>query len=288
MKRLLLLLVGLCGFWNLAAQDRIIKGDQTQIEAKVIEITQDAVRYKRFSNPDGPTYVLSTGEILYIEYPNGERDIFSQPTPKVEEQKPTESPAPQPTTFARTYALGDYYNEAGVEGVVILLPEAGRAGLILSLQEEALRWDTFPKEDARAVGATSKQEGWLNMEAVARYIEKEHLTWDHFPAFAWVRALGEGWYLPSIDEWLTISFNFNGGSRTTFNRAARNRINNTLKEHGGKKIDKMFYYYSSTEQDARIAFSTHMELDPPYVEPLKKNSGITYLVRAVHPFGGAN
>ena len=59
MKRTILLsLAALCCALTAAAQDLIVKTDAAKIEAKVIEITPEAVRYKRFSNPDGPTYVL--------------------------------------------------------------------------------------------------------------------------------------------------------------------------------------------------------------------------------------
>ena len=97
MKRTILLsLAALCCALTAAAQDLIVKTDAAKIEAKVIEITPEAVRYKRFSNPDGPTYVLPVGEVSYIEYPNGERDEFAPtPTPApVAPAAPTPDSAP--------------------------------------------------------------------------------------------------------------------------------------------------------------------------------------------------
>ena len=70
-KTILLLVAALCGVLTAAAQDLIVKTDATKVEAKVTEITPDAVRYKRFSNPDGPTYVLPVADIDYIQYANG-------------------------------------------------------------------------------------------------------------------------------------------------------------------------------------------------------------------------
>ena len=67
-KTILLLVAALCGVLTAAAQDLIVKTDATKVEAKVTEITPDAVRYKRFSNPDGPTYVLPVADIDYIQY----------------------------------------------------------------------------------------------------------------------------------------------------------------------------------------------------------------------------
>ena len=75
-KTILLLVAALCGVLTAAAQDLIVKTDATKVEAKVTEITPDAVRYKRFSNPDGPTYVLPVADIDYIQYANGEKERF--------------------------------------------------------------------------------------------------------------------------------------------------------------------------------------------------------------------
>lgn len=75
-KTILLLLAAFCGVLTVAAQDLIIKADASKVEAKVTEITPESVRYKRFSNPDGPTYVLPVSEISYIQYANGEKEYF--------------------------------------------------------------------------------------------------------------------------------------------------------------------------------------------------------------------
>ena len=72
MKRIaLLLLAAFFGAFAASAQDLIVKIDSTKIEARVIEISPESVRYKRFSNPEGPTYLLPTAEIHYIRYANG-------------------------------------------------------------------------------------------------------------------------------------------------------------------------------------------------------------------------
>ena len=83
MKRTILLsLAALCCALTAAAQDLIVKTDAAKIEAKVIEITPEAVRYKRFSNPDGPTYVLPVAQIHYIQYANGEKEFTPKPFPR--------------------------------------------------------------------------------------------------------------------------------------------------------------------------------------------------------------
>ena len=121
-----------------------------------------------------------------------------------------------------------------------------------------------------------------NMEKVAQYIAVNNLTWDDFPAFKWCRDKGEGWYLPAIDEMLTVGHNYNGGTRVQNNRQARNKFNDALKDAGGKRMDRLVYYFSSTEMDEKNAYTTHMGIEPPYVIEIPKYN--KFLVRAVHKF----
>lgn len=321
MKHAIICLVALLfGGLSLAgAQDRLVRRDGTELKVLVKEISPDEVRYKRFSNPDGPTYVLPVGDIRYIEYPNGERDEFapaeaespaapSEASAPVEEavRSAAETPSPaspassQPAAAAapdeplatrpqpavvrtvRSYRPGDYYNENGVEGIVCSVTEDGLHGLVLSLDELFLPWSLLRKEELRQVGADARDDGRKNMEAVARTIEEQGLSWVDFPAFEWCRRKGEGWYLPAIDELLALGHVYNGGSRMHLDREARARFNDTLKEHGGRRLDRAIYYLSSTEVDARRAWMSHLGLEPPYLVEISKNT--KYLVRAVHRF----
>lgn len=59
------------------AQDIIVKKDGTVIQAKVSEIGTSEVKYKKWSNQDGPVYAIAKGEILAITYQNGEKEMFN-------------------------------------------------------------------------------------------------------------------------------------------------------------------------------------------------------------------
>jgi len=67
-------------------QDRIHKTDNTVIEAKVLEINKTEIKYKKFSNQNGPAYIVPVTDVLMIVYENGEKEVFSQ-------AKNTKSPA---------------------------------------------------------------------------------------------------------------------------------------------------------------------------------------------------
>lgn len=312
-----------CGISAAVAQDLIVRTDSTRIEARVTEVSPETVRYKRFSNPDGPTYVLPVAGIDYIRYANGETDRFRQPAAPAPAPAPApEVAAPVPGTPAapapgapvpgtpaapasvsapapdapapaapaalpvqyelKRYAVGDYYDFNGVKGVVCKVTEDGLHGMVVSLDEVMIPWSVFRKPDLRTVGAVDRTDGRVNMQIVARYIAENGLSWDDFPAFKWCREQGEGWYLPAIDEVLAIGNNFNGGTRMHYDRQARNRFNDALKEHGGKRMDRLVYYFSSTEQDEKSVHTSHMDMKPPYVVGIPKYN--KFLVRAVHLF----
>ena len=56
------------------AQDVIVKKDGNTITSKVTEITSSEIKYKKFSNQNGPTYTINNNEVNYINYENGERE----------------------------------------------------------------------------------------------------------------------------------------------------------------------------------------------------------------------
>ena len=302
MKKLLFVLFAVwCGAMTAAAQDLIVKTDASQVEARVLEISPDAVRYKRFSNPDGPTYVLPVAEIRYIRYANGEVEYYAKEVPaepltparsageaqeqaagETEAAPQAEAPRPAPEYVLRRYEVGDLYDRDGVKGVVCIVSDEGTHGLVISLEQIYLTWSEFRKPDLRVIGTDNRSDGSVNMEKVAAYIAENNLSWDDFPAFKWCRERGEGWYLPSIDELLTIGHNYNGGSRMKNNRQARNKFNDALKDAGGKRMDRMVYYFSSTEMDEKNAYTSHTSLEPPYVVEIPKYN--KFLVRAVHKF----
>jgi len=67
----LLLFVG-----NGHAQDVIYKKDGVKIEAKVQEIGTSEIRYKKFSNLDGPVYVIFKSQVSMIIYENGTHEVI--------------------------------------------------------------------------------------------------------------------------------------------------------------------------------------------------------------------
>ena len=76
MKNLLTVFILLFGL-QLASQDYIILVNGDEIEAKVLEINDKNIDYKKYSNINGPTYHLKKSEIFMIKYQSGDKDVFS-------------------------------------------------------------------------------------------------------------------------------------------------------------------------------------------------------------------
>jgi hypothetical protein len=79
--RKILLFIMLLSATSVFAQDVIVKKDGTTILSKVIEIGTTEVKYKKFSNQDGPTYTITKAELQAINYENGDKDTFNDTTP---------------------------------------------------------------------------------------------------------------------------------------------------------------------------------------------------------------
>jgi hypothetical protein len=172
--------------------------------------------------------------------------------------------------YAETYKVGDYYDDGVKQGVVFEVTPDGKHGKIVSLTEssEELQWTSDDNGQERFIGADDEYNGANNMAKV-----KQIPGWkEEYPAFAWCADLGEGWYLPAIDEL----------EKFTLDDAIHDAINRTLQDKGTKLLNKgeWHWYWSSTEYDECFAWYVRMfdgstDYDVKYLD---------YYVRAVSAF----
>ncbi|MEG1886345.1 MAG: hypothetical protein RR182_08730 [Alistipes sp.] len=200
LRFIMLSVCGVLSVWNATAQDVILKRNAEEIQAVVTEIGDTEVKYKKFAAPQGVTYVISKSDIFSITYQNGSKEHFAA------QPKHKEGDYPYPK-ISKTYKVGDLFEEGKLRGLVVRTTDNGRHGLILSFEEgEHLCWGGVWGEDyvesfqGFDCHCTDAEDGWKNMQAIADMIQHTTLTWANFPAFQWCRNLGEGWYLPAINE----------------------------------------------------------------------------------------
>jgi hypothetical protein len=66
------------------AQDHLYFTDGSVHTTKILEITPEVVKYKRFDFQDGPTYTIKRDDIQKIEYSNGRVEWYTEPPVEIE------------------------------------------------------------------------------------------------------------------------------------------------------------------------------------------------------------
>ena len=59
------------------AQDIIVMRDASQIEARVDEVSDEQIKYRKFNNLEGPAYSVKRTEVFIIRYENGTREVIT-------------------------------------------------------------------------------------------------------------------------------------------------------------------------------------------------------------------
>lgn len=75
MKKILLFLGALLSL-SAMAQDVVILQNGDEIKCKLIEVGTEQIKYKKWSNQNGPTFVEERDDVFMIKYENGEKDVF--------------------------------------------------------------------------------------------------------------------------------------------------------------------------------------------------------------------
>ena len=83
LKGLLFLLMTF-GVLSVSAQDVIVRRDGDELQCKILEVSKNEVRYKRWTNQEGPAFTEKKSDIFMIKYENGEKDVMNNGTPALE------------------------------------------------------------------------------------------------------------------------------------------------------------------------------------------------------------
>lgn len=81
------------------SQDIITKKTSEDIQAKVLEVSTNEIKYKNFNNLDGPIFTMLKSDIVMVRYENGTKDIFI-------EEKNNETTATPDISGADLYTQG--------------------------------------------------------------------------------------------------------------------------------------------------------------------------------------
>lgn len=199
--------------------------------------------------------------------------------------------------MAQTFKVGDFYPEpnvnledpaavARIEGVVFSVTEDGKHGSIFSMKEgKGLKWSVLGGPDY----TEDKENGQANFEAI-KALEPDFYG---YPAFVWCASLGEGWYIPAINELMVMR------DAWGITQAQRRALNKKIEQAGGDPMRQSVYveakgqnssamYYSSTEvaEKQNKVYSLSFNSNSGAGDGLKKisDSAENLLYRAVKRF----
>ena len=71
------------------SQDIIVLKNGDEIKSKVLEVSTNQVKYKKWGNQEGPTYSSIKSDIFMIKYSNGTKDVFNNNSNQASNTSPT-------------------------------------------------------------------------------------------------------------------------------------------------------------------------------------------------------
>lgn len=107
-KKLSILFFALLSCHLSMAKDVIVTKQSEKIDAKIIEVSDEEIRYKKQGNLNGPTFVIKTKDISTIVYESGDIQTFKEnQVPEVSQEviSPQETSAKEPLQKQSTVTL---------------------------------------------------------------------------------------------------------------------------------------------------------------------------------------
>lgn len=215
-----------------------VAADGTSAEAIVIPAAADAAHNFVFALASGETFVYSaaadafeasTKHIYAVKLIEGAEaaEVNGDISGWTEDERDAEAGQ------VATYRVGEVFKVGGVaKGVIYKVTNAGRNGMAVSLSESTQKWST----ELGLTYANSENDGAANMTTIQALADWQ----TKYPSFAWCAALGNGWYLPAINELNDLFKAVSAYGEADFNTV--------ITDAGGAAIDNEWaLYYSSTE-----------------------------------------
>lgn len=242
----------------IAMADQLVTTNAEIIECEVNIIKDNSVVFRK----PGESFdrEMDRSNIFKIKFNNGTEEIFqtsnssksndpSLGTVKqtrfkgndVIESEPDWSALPP---SSKAYKIGDWYNENGVEGLVIWTTEDGRHGRLL-YPKKLNEFPVFGRSRKfytgspdYELGLTDYTNGYANWQRIKYLIDNDpKYSIEMFPLYEYLSQEAPGWYLPSIKELQYLydlyktEVNYNG-KKTKWEKI----LPDIVKNHGGDRL----------------------------------------------------
>ena len=97
---------------------------------------------------------------------------------------------------------GDVLSINGVKGIVFSVDDSGCHGTMMSVKAYRGIKNLFCSKTSLLSGVpmASTTDGKANTENLFLYAATQNIALTEFPVFNWCKSLGEGWYIPSVEQ----------------------------------------------------------------------------------------
>lgn len=281
----IVLLCGCLGMGVLSAlADELVMRDASSWKGKVVEVRPDKILFRKSS--ESFDREVSVVKVFKIKYDNGTEEIMESTVTNVSPSSPSSPSAggytspdgcivdgryvhvstrpdwSQLAPAERSYAIGDWFDENGLQGIVVEVEPGGRHGKILSPLsnrkggfESGTGDPIFKGSRDIPMGTNDVTNGYANLQKLLAFrTSHPEFSDSMFPILQYLARLGEGWYVPAIDELeylcrlLDSTTVYHGPIEKLRGKKVKwlKVFNAQMKAHDAKKI-KTAYLMSSTE-----------------------------------------
>ncbi|MDE7412450.1 MAG: hypothetical protein K2N05_01490 [Muribaculaceae bacterium] len=292
MKKIIFLILAFLSGAGIICADEIVMRDASGMKGTVKEVHPDKILFRKTG--ENFDREISIEKVFKIKYDNSTEEIIptkesvaNSEIPKVDyivngkyHHVSTEPDFSSFPPASKVYHVGDWYNENGVEGIVVMTTPDGRHGRIVGHKEVPVRtsgqngWGSiFNGDKSMPLGTNDKTNGYANLQKL-RYFQSAHPKYgaEMYPVQTALDKWGPGWYVPSVVEMANLSrlldtkVNYSGevlkfkGKNVKWEKIIRHQA----KEHNGKFKFKV-YALTSTEdfsQGGASSFQSALYGDP--------------------------
>ena len=101
---------------------------------------------------------------------------------------------------------GDILTVNGVKGIVFTVDDSGCHGTIMSIKAFRGMKNLFCSKSSllEELSMISTIDGKANTEELFSYVSLQNINLAEFPVFNWCKSLGDGWYIPSVEQLKTF------------------------------------------------------------------------------------
>ena len=130
---------------------------------------------------------------------------------------------------------GDVLQVNGVKGIVFNVNEDGTHGQMMSVKAFRGKQNLYCVKSAylKGISMLDENDGKANTDELFAYASAKGISLTNYPVYNWCKSLGDGWYVPSINQLKAFVNYWLGNTDVDDSMPHTKVVNNILLEAGG-------------------------------------------------------